>query len=112
MPEFVTAQQDATNVVPEVPEDPRQAAINEAHDDALQSVEVMTAATAVITGATGNVGLIPVTASTMYATRLYLDCYVSCHDQSPPNEPPVPEIETEDKEEIEKMLKELLGENP
>ncbi len=112
MPEFVTTQQDATYVAPEIPEDPREAAINEAHDDARASVEVMTAATIGITAATGNVELIPVTGGIMYTARLYLDCYRSCHDQSPPKEPHVPEIETEDEEEEEKKLKELLGENP
>ena len=72
MPEFVTTQQDATYVAPEIPEDPREAAINEAHDDARASVEVMTAATIGITAATGNVELIPVTGGIMYTARLYL----------------------------------------
>ena len=110
----VTTQQDATYVAPEIPEDPnpRQAAINEAHDDAVAHVQVMTGATMVITAATGNLHLTPVTGGIMYASRLYLDCYKSCHDQSPPKEPYLPEIETEDEEEEEKKLKKLIGENP
>ena len=110
---FEIAEPDATNV--EIPTD-REVAIAEAHSDASASVTAMTGAMVMATAVTGNLEFAPITGGIMFTARAYLDCYVSCHDQSPPVEPsytpstpprpedlfPVPEIETEEEEEEKK----------
>ena len=106
---FQTTEQDATNVAPQVPEepaDPRQEAIDQAHWDAGTTVAADTGKGAikgaVIGGATGGPAGAARGALTSGGKALAMsavkNCWLTCHNQSPPNEPPVPEIETEEEE--------------
>ena len=105
MPEFVTTQQDATYVAPQVPEDPaevRQAAINEAHSEAGENIVEATALTfAVSYVVRGNLDSAFVDASAMAIMSAAAECG-RCHVHSPPLEPPVPETKT-----AEDILEEL-----
>ena len=112
MPEFVTTQQDATYVAPQVPEDPvRQDAIDEAHIDATVTIvnESVSAASETYE-MTGDAKTAAVVGGLVATYTAFTECYVSCHAQSPPREPvPAPEIDTG--EEDEKKEKEKENDN-
>ena len=99
--EFEIAQPDNTDVVPP---DLRMKAIEEAHQDALDSIIAKTTVASQLTYRnTRNVPLTVIVGSSVAGARVYHDCWTSCHNQSPPREPPVPEIpapqiETEEKD--------------
>lgn len=99
--EFETTQPDNTNVVPL---DPRMEAIGQAHDDAVDRIARITHGVTERTyRSTRNVPLTIIVGTGVAGARVYHDCWASCHNESPPREPPVPEIpapqiETEEKD--------------
>lgn len=97
-----TTSPDSTSVEPQIPTDvdPRQAAIDEAHYEAAESVLLYSAAVAGGVYANNRNWRSALAAGgVMAVARTYTSCYRSCHDQSPPR---APEIETGEEEEEEK----------
>ena len=128
MPEFETTQQDATNVGPQIPpeEQARQDAIAEAHINAgidhfadVGKATLEGAGVGFLTGVGSGPGALPATVGGAIIggnvgqfRSGYNNCWATCHNQWPPREPDVPEIDTKDDEEkLEELLKELSG-NP
>ena len=124
---FQTTQQDATNVGPQIPpeEQAREDAIAEAHINAgidhfthVGTSTLEGAGVGFVTGVGTGPGALPSTVAGAIigmnvgnVTGAYNNCG-NCHLQHPPQEPPVPEIETEDHEKKrDELLKELSG-NP
>ena len=107
MPEFVTTQQDATYVAPQVPEDPiSQDAIDEAHIDATVTIINNTVDAASETYEITKDREIAAVVGGLVATyTTFTECYMSCHAQSPPLEPPAPEIDTGEEDEKKEKKK-------
>ena len=77
--------------------------VQEVHEDAVNTVgsNMVAAALGAGLGGGGPFGAAGAAAITGLASS-YQSCWVACHDESPPKEPPVPEIETEEEEEKKK----------
>ena len=79
----------------------RNQAVQETHEDAVDLVGSTMVAGA-IGGSLGGPKGAALGAFTGGGLGAYHFCWVACHNESPPKEPPVPEIETEDEEEEKK----------
>lgn len=117
MPEFVTTQQDATNVATP---DPRMEAIVEAHDNTANAIALNSVAAGAVTfGNTGDPYKAAAAVGIVAVANTWNSCVSSCHAHNPPLEPPYtydelfqqesPEIETG--EEDEKKEKEKQNDN-